>query len=476
VQEGLNLREYGTLGRVVDYVRKNRPDLARGEGRGAEQSAVQSPQPAVVQSPISSLQSPVGDVVVEQVLDVVANKTGYPKDMLDLDLDLEADLGIDTVKQAETFAAIRETFSIPVQEGLNLREYPTLGRVVGYVRTNRPDLARGEERGAEQSAVQSPQPAVVQSPISSLQSPVGDVVVEQVLDVVANKTGYPKDMLDLDLDLEADLGIDTVKQAETFAAIRETFAIPVQEGLNLREYPTLASVVGFVRTNRPDLVVAGGGAVTGEGRGATPAAVAAAPISNLQSPNLPIAQSPAADPVVEKVLTVVSAKTGYPTEMLELDQDMEADLGIDTVKQAETFASIRESFGIPVQEGVNLRDYPTLQSVIEFVHKMRPDLGVAGGEGRGAAPAAPIAQSPNLPISNLQSPVADPVIEKVLEVVAAKTGYPTEMLELDQDMEADLGIDTVKQAETFASIRESFGIPGARGCEPARLPDAAKRD
>ena len=27
-------------------------------------------------------------------------------------------------------------------------------------------------------------------------------------------------MLDLDLDLEADLGIDTVKQAEMFAAIR----------------------------------------------------------------------------------------------------------------------------------------------------------------------------------------------------------------------------------------------------------------
>lgn len=46
--------------------------------------------------------------------------------------------------------------------------------------------------------------------------------------------------------------------------------------------------------------------------------------------------------------------------------------------------------------------------------------------------------------------------EKVLDVVAAKTGYPKDMLELDLDMEADLGIDTVKQAETFASIRESY--------------------
>ena len=42
-----------------------------------------------------------------------------------------------------------------------------------------------------------------------------------MLALVAEKTGYPADMLDLDLDLEADLGIDTVKQAELFATIRE---------------------------------------------------------------------------------------------------------------------------------------------------------------------------------------------------------------------------------------------------------------
>ncbi len=80
-----------------------------------------------------------------------------------------------------------------------------------------------------------------------------DAVAQQVMALVAEKTGYPQDMLDLDLDLEADLGIDTVKQAETFAAIRETFAIPFQESLNLRDYPTLAAVIGFVYAARPEL-------------------------------------------------------------------------------------------------------------------------------------------------------------------------------------------------------------------------------
>ncbi len=59
--------------------------------------------------------------------------------------------------------------------------------------------------------------------------------------LMVEKTGYPKDMLDLDLDLEADLGVDTVKQAEMFAAIREIYNIPRDENRKLRDYPTLAT-------------------------------------------------------------------------------------------------------------------------------------------------------------------------------------------------------------------------------------------
>ncbi len=33
------------------------------------------------------------------------------------------------------------------------------------------------------------------------------------------------------------------------------------------------------------------------------------------------------------------------------------------------------------------------------------------------------------------------------------------MLDLDLDLEADLGVDTVKQAEVMATIREAYGIP-----------------
>ena len=54
-------------------------------------------------------------------------------------------------------------------------------------------------------------------------------------------------MLDMDLDLEADLGIDTVKQAELFATIRTHYNIPRREDLRLSEYNTLTKVVQFMR-------------------------------------------------------------------------------------------------------------------------------------------------------------------------------------------------------------------------------------
>ena len=88
----------------------------------------------------------------------------------------------------------------------------------------------------------------------------------QVVQIVSEMTGYPADLLDLDLDLEADLGIDTVKQAEMFAAVREQFAIPREENLRLRDFPTLNHVIGFARDRAPAPAPAPGR--TGRGAGA----------------------------------------------------------------------------------------------------------------------------------------------------------------------------------------------------------------
>jgi NAD(P)-dependent dehydrogenase (short-subunit alcohol dehydrogenase family) len=96
-----------------------------------------------------------------------------------------------------------------------------------------------------------------------------------------------------------------------------------------------------------------------------------------------------ADDVTAKVLAIVADKTGYPSDMLEMDLDLEADLGVDTVKQAETFAAVRAMFDIPRIESLKLRDFPTLRHVVQFVFDHRPDLKAAA-----AGPPPPEAVAP----------------------------------------------------------------------------------
>ncbi len=404
-----------------------------------------------------------GDPVKERVLALVAEKTGYPVDMLDLDLDLEADLGVDTVKQAEVFASIREAYGIARDDQIRLREFPTLAHVIRFVHERSAKVSAPAPAAVVMEAKKAaPEPVVV---VAAANNDGGDVQ-ERILNLVVEKTGYPKDMLDLDLDLEADLGVDTVKQAEMMAAIREIYSIPRDENMKLRDFPTLAKVIRFVHERRPELSSPVTTAPIIE------VAAVPAPTAAVAGP-VPMAVAVTVDSIKEKVLEIVAEKTGYPKDMLDLDLDLEADLGVDTVKQAEMFAAVRAAYNIPREENLKLRDFPTLAHVIKFATEKQVALRDTAAPVPINASAKVVADAPvvaslapaDVETSDAASaPVAeavsvDSIKEMVLAIVAEKTGYPKDMLDLDLDLEADLGVDTVKQAEMFAAVRAAYNIP-----------------
>lgn len=318
------------------------------------------------------------DIVKEKVLAVVAEKTGYPEDMLDLELDLEADLGIDTVKQAEVFAAIRQNFNIPRQENLRLKDFPTLKRVMQFVYDNRPDLSASTSVStlqtpniAELGQVAQPTSVVQTEAVTETKLSESSVKAE-VLKLVCEKTGYPEDMLDTELDLEADLGVDTVKQAELFAAVRGLYNIPRDENRKLKDFPTLGHVIKFVYDQRPDLKQV---ASVNKIEEVTKEVIKTEPLEQTEATTInPNTESINSDGVKLAVLNLVSEKTGYPQDMLDLDLDLEADLGVDTVKQAELFAAVRGLYNIPRDENRKLKDFPTLNHVIKFVYDSCPNL------------------------------------------------------------------------------------------------------
>ncbi len=89
--------------------------------------------------------------------------------------------------------------------------------------------------------------AVAPAPATATEAPATDPVLDVVTNIVAEMTGYPADLLEPDLDLEADLGVDTVKQAEVFAAVRRTLRRQRDDNLQLRDFPTLHHVANWVR-------------------------------------------------------------------------------------------------------------------------------------------------------------------------------------------------------------------------------------
>ncbi|MEA3142822.1 MAG: hypothetical protein QOG31_146, partial [Thermoplasmata archaeon] len=335
-----------------------------------------------VQSVVAAAAPKPATDVLDSLIALVAQKTGYPKELLDPNLDMEADLGIDTVKQAEIFGAIREAYGLPQEEGIQIKDYPTLAKVAGYVQAR---IGGATHPAPSQQSIAvvavSPRPEAISSeglPIAPSHSLDSDGILHRLLDLVAQKTGYPKELLDPNLDMEADLGIDTVKQAELFGAIREAYSLPPEEGIQIKDYPTLAKVAGYVQQR-----------VTGSAPPPTAQTADSTDFAEKTVASAPSAKSAVssgavnADEVLQQVIRMVAAKTGYPAEMLEPDLDMEADLGIDTVKQAELFGEVRSTYGIPLVEGLLIKDYPTLRKVAGFV------LANAPGATQAAAPLPP---------------------------------------------------------------------------------------
>jgi acyl carrier protein len=271
-----------------------------------------------------------------------------------------------------------------------------------------------------------------------------------LLEVVSEKTGYPAEMLELEMDMEADLGIDSIKRVEIFGAL--TAQYPEMSGINpneLTELRTLGEIVDYVSAKGGNAVANNAVATT------TPEAITTintpAPAPTVAAPNTGGDTSK----LEAALLEVVSEKTGYPSEMLELGMDMEADLGIDSIKRVEIFGALTAQY--PEMSGINPNELTELRTLGEIVDYVSAKGGNAVANNAAATPAvvaAPVAAPATGGVDNAE-------LEKaLLEVVSEKTGYPAEMLELGMDMEADLGIDSIKRVEIFGALTSQYPSMG----------------
>ena len=164
-----------------------------------------------------SLQIPSRDIK-SLLLTVVCEKTGYPQEMLGMEMDLEADLSIDSIKRVEIIGALRNELGILNSDHEN--EDTVMEQLAAIKTLNGLVIWLTEYTGTVDSVATKIELAPV-APLTADKTTVTLVELQTaILDIVSEKTGYPKEMLGLDLDLEADLSIDSIKRMEIISDLK----------------------------------------------------------------------------------------------------------------------------------------------------------------------------------------------------------------------------------------------------------------
>jgi polyketide-type polyunsaturated fatty acid synthase PfaA len=387
-------------------------------------------------------------------LAVVSQKTGYPQEMLELGMEMESDLGIDSIKRVEILGSVQDKIpQLPEIPGDELAEMRTLGEIVEHL-----------QRKLQTTASTLPQTTPTQSedhaaPVSTSGNSAANVTA-LMMGIVSEKTGYPQEMLELSMDMESDLGIDSIKRVEILGSVQDK--IPqLQEfpGDGLAEMRTLGQIVDHLKSKMGD------------------------DIHRVESSAAEVVTSPksSANNGVDPghvFMSIISEKTGYPPEMLELSMDMEADLGIDSIKRVEIMWALQEQYqNLPQIAANDIAELRTVGQIIEYVKKILPaarkvafpklDLAENSVSTTNSVDSS---RNVNGNAAVAQGSVPGEIAPTLLSIIGEKTGYPVEMLELSMDMEADLGIDSIKRVEIMWSLQEQLPhLPQVSGSEIGEL-------
>ncbi|MFG0296708.1 MAG: beta-ketoacyl synthase N-terminal-like domain-containing protein [Maioricimonas sp. JB045] len=330
---------------------------------------------------------------------------------------------------------------------------------------------------AKQPAPAGVSPATAPAPAVSR-----DELAETMLEFIVDQTGYPPEMVDFDVDLEADLGIDSIKKAQLIGELAENFPLghlaASVSTRSLDDFRTLNQILDFVLSP-------GDGDGDGDGdAAAAPATPVAAPAVPTATAPTPAAESPVTEPtsvpatppapsvpqtpepvaavpapaapatapsageassgldreeVARFMVEYVIDETGYPAEMVEMDADLEADLGIDSIKKAQLIGELAENFSLTHLAGsvtdLSLDDFPTLEAILEFV---LPPAGTstappaAGTTEESHEPSTvPASTGSSVPVTVTSSPEPAEAVESPVSLhhvtVVECSGSPDEM-------------------------------------------------
>jgi 8-amino-7-oxononanoate synthase len=165
-------------------------------------------------------------------------------------------------------------------------------------------------------------------------------------------------------------------------------------------------------------------------------------------------RTPVAARVRQQVLEIVSSNTLYDVSHLRPESHFEGELGIDSVILEAIMAEVREHFGA----GVRLPDEAaTPQDLIDAVTgSIQGDAGPLPIPSNSPSGEAVLTRSGKV-VPGQAAP--DELLEAVLTAAMRHTHYRRDQLDLDAELEGELGIDSVVLASIIGDVAEECGLP-----------------
>ena len=319
-------------------------------------------------------------------------------------------------------------------------------------------------------------PELDQTPKSATNE--NSLTIEQLLlSIVSEATGYPMDMLELDQEIEADLGIDSIKRMQAMEALQQALEkdgcrLPDTEWEALVESRTLADIAAKLQS-----------AVSrAEASSDDPGEKNAPASASLQARAAASENMDAAGTLIG----IVSELSGYPPDMLEPDLEIEADLGIDSIKRMQILEQLEaalDGHGVPLTETdtQNLAESATLGDIISKLEAIAKNSGsrATGSPQSLTAPEsesepepepAPAATAVQMDAKD-RSGFRESLARRLYQIVEARTGFPAEILAPDLDLRADLDMDEDLGAEIISELVSAWGL-NPKAAVPAASADA----
>ena len=391
-------------------------------GTPAVASPTLAPVATPIQSPLPSTPAapPVAEPceaesgqqqILDLLLQVVSATTGYPMEMLNTDMSLDQDLGIDSIKRVEIFSALSEQLPQAAEIGADeIGSLHTLGEVVEFL---------AGFTGQPQASGQVPAPS----------GPPPDQVAGLLVELVSAQTGYPVEMLDLDMNMDTDLGIDSIKRVEILSALSEAMPnLPEISSDQLGLLQTLRQVVDFLTSQSgSDLAQS-----TETGPLTQPLAEPAEPDQS----------------IMETIYRAVSDLAGYPRETLSPDLGLEPDLGFDPVRLVDLLQAVGAGLGLdpggPIFTGTE-----SLGDLARYFQGLDTGLSGAATAGLDRYLVEPVELDLGQIRPNLELPAGARIIitrddrglAGLLAEELARRGLTPEVADWDQLAEADLPTD-----------------------------------